>query len=273
MTSSPYWKKADDWAFVRRLEEEERLRSALASGVASDPDITEEDILYGDVPSQHYAAPVPDWARRTGRLLAFVGYKGTGKSTLTNALLGRQYQADGPIMMAQVLPMAGPLKDGIKALWNRPEAQLSNAKVKAGLMHPSKTVRVRWALEAVGNLFRDADPDFWVNLWAERYDAAEPCWPVIVDDVNFPNEVRMLKDKGALVVYVSRLEVIRRRPWEGHNGGPPLASDLGVKEIDDAGLVDYRLRLDDPESTTVFCNQVREWFLGGNRPAMADRSV
>ncbi len=82
-----------------------------------------------------------------------------------------------------------------------------------GKLPPRLIMTVREVLQWWGTDVRRAqDPDYWVKAMAARLDDLPGDACVVFDDVRFPNEARMVRERGGLLV--------RLLPWNGWKPGP-----------------------------------------------------
>jgi hypothetical protein len=89
---------------------------------------------------------------------------------------------------------------------------------------------VRKALQWYGTEYRrKQDADYWVKAMQARLDAARG-FSIIIDDVRFPNEARMIRARGGLL--------IRLDPYPGWRPGPEAdhASETALDEWTDWDL-------------------------------------
>lgn len=148
-------------------------------------------------------------------IIAISGKIGCGKSTLAGMLMERlpgwERVAFGDCLKEETSRIFGyPLE------WNYTEEGKQKLVPIPGRMvfsgpSTARAASVRELLQWWGTeICRRIDPDFWVKRMADRLD--EVAAHVIVDDVRFPSEVKMLEQEGALLV--------RLDPYPGWMPGP-----------------------------------------------------
>lgn len=130
-------------------------------------------------------------------LIGISGKIGCGKSTLSNLLANR--------LGWRVLSFGGLLKDeasavfGFPRVWcDTPEGKRRTVKVgpSVGL---GATATVRQLLQYWGtDVCRKKDPDCWARAMARAVDSSARS--VIIDDVRFANEARMILGRGGILV-------------------------------------------------------------------------
>ena len=91
---------------------------------------------------------------------------------------------------------------------------------------PGQTaVTVRRILQWWGTEYRrSADPDYWTKAWSrkiEQYDLSNT--DILVDDVRFMNELKMIKAHGGLIVKIER---------PGFDGANNHASETSLDDFD-----------------------------------------
>lgn len=125
-------------------------------------------------------------------IIAFTGPKGCGKSTAAKYLVEkhgfeRHY-------------FAKPLKEMIKCLGLTEEHV--NGSLKEVPCDELCGQTPRWAMMALGTEWgRDLiHPNLWINAWKNTL----PDNHVVCDDLRFPNEYQILKDKKGFVVDIAR---------------------------------------------------------------------
>lgn len=70
--------------------------------------------------------------------------------------------------------------------------------------------RYRQLMQKLGtDWFRAYDEDVWVNVLLSR--TSLETHPVVVDDVRFPNEARILRDRGWQLIYINASDEVRKQ--------------------------------------------------------------
>jgi hypothetical protein len=133
-------------------------------------------------------------------IIGLSGKKGSGKTTLAR-YLHRQLEGSA------VMPFAGPLKDLAMELFGCEAVQVNgDEKQKTSLALCGLTGRE--VMQRVGAAMRDVWPDCWVHAWKKSVVSAwaehGSAFPVIVDDVRYPNEVEAIRDMGGIVIRLNR---------------------------------------------------------------------
>lgn len=133
-------------------------------------------------------------------IYAFVGYMGSGKTTIARAALtGRtNWQhigfSDPMIEMMRVLGVPDSIISD-KARWNDP-LDVLNART---LRHATQTIGTEWGREHMGQ-------DFWLNHGLTR--ARNFKGNTFIDNVRFPNEARAITKAGGILIALHRRESV-----------------------------------------------------------------
>jgi len=133
------------------------------------------------------------------RIIGFCGLIGSGKTSaalhLVNAHNWRR------------LRFADPLKAALRALGcTDTEIDGDRKEVPSGLLcghtprHAMQTLGTEWGRDMIG-------PDFWENAWCVALARVPAGISVVVDDVRFPSEARIIRNLSGLLVRVERPEV------------------------------------------------------------------
>lgn len=80
--------------------------------------------------------------------------------------------------------------------------------------HLLRTLGTEWGRQCV-------HPDIWLRLWEAQYPTG---FPVVVDDVRFPNEAQLIKARGGQLWRIER----------------PQTEQLDLTHASDGGLEDFR---------------------------------
>lgn len=140
------------------------------------------------------------------RIIGIVGLAGAGKNTVADVLIDRYgYELDS---------FAKPLKDITSILfgWDRDTVEgikgreLREAKDEFWSEKLGRDVSIRSMLQFLGtDLFRDnLDQDIWINSFLKRNQ--DPSKKIVVADVRFTNEIKVIKELGGKIVRVKRGE-------------------------------------------------------------------
>lgn len=141
-------------------------------------------------------------------LVAITGLIGAGKSTIQKVLVDRGYQS---------LTFAKPLKDACAAVhtrWDRkmlegatPESREWRGKVDPyyadKLGNPDYTPRLALQLMGTECMRNGLHTNIWVVAAMAEVDA-HPDLKVVIADARYPNEVQAVKDRGGVVIHVTR---------------------------------------------------------------------
>lgn len=117
------------------------------------------------------------------RFIAFHGFDGSGKSTAARM-----------VPDAEIISIAS----GLKAI-----------ATQMGWMG-GKAPRDRRFLRQLGMLGREYEPECWVNDWLHRAQACS-ARRIVVDDLRFENEARIIHRMGGIIIRVEREDATP--PW------------------------------------------------------------
>lgn len=138
--------------------------------------------------------------------IALCGFEGSGKDTIAG-IMRYNYSF-------QKLSFGSALKDVLSSIfgWNREmlEGLTTEDRAKREIADewwsrelgiPNFSPRI--AMQLIGTqLFRDKfDPNIWTNIIKRKIDYFEN---IVITDARFPNEIKMLKEKGFKLFYVDR---------------------------------------------------------------------
>lgn len=135
------------------------------------------------------------------KLVGITGALGCGKSTAAEVMVDRHgYRR---------MSMAEPIKNGLIGMGATWEEVYVN-KMEPNALWGGKTNR--FAMQTLGTEWgrRMVTPDIWVNCMARQLQAAlaDPTVPgVVIDDIRFRNEARMIHDMGGTLWAVRRRSV------------------------------------------------------------------
>ncbi|MDP1617916.1 hypothetical protein [Phenylobacterium sp.] len=142
-------------------------------------------------------------------VLGLVGATGSGKTTIARLLT----QQHGFVNFH----MGRPLKDMLLALGLSEEDVAGTPEQRA---KPQELLGGKSARQALTSLGTDwgrnmVTPDIWANAVRQRLrrhfsDAASPP-PVVIDDLRFPNDWKVVREFGGVILRVRRSDVERHR--------------------------------------------------------------
>lgn len=164
-------------------------------------------------------------------LIAFIGYKGSGKSEAARTLI----EQHGFVRHS----FADPLKRMLLSI-GLTEGQLwgSEKEVPSELLG-GKTPR--HAMQALGETWgRQAiDKEIWIRIWEKTI----PSGNVVVDDLRYPNEAELVRNRGGTIVRILRpdVQVDTSHPSEQHVES--IEADYVV--VNDHGVVELRGQISD----------------------------
>lgn len=144
------------------------------------------------------------------RLIALTGYAGSGKSTVAEHLA----RAHG----YRRIRFADPLKDMLKVGFG-----LTDEHVNGGLKETPLDVlggrSPRQAMQTLGTEWgrETMHPELWVRAWRARVDASTA--GVVVEDLRFLNEARMVRARGGEI-------------WRIHRPGCSAGGHISEQELD-----------------------------------------
>lgn len=143
-------------------------------------------------------------ARRTPRIVAFVGRSGSGKDEAAIALAG--YAG------VHRFAFADPLKAIAAKLWAFGPEQMHGAAKDTVDGRYGRTPR--WFLQRLGVSVRRIDPDAWVRGCLAEIDAHPAARVAIVTDCRFQNEAQAILDADGVIVRVVRPGYVPTTPLD-----------------------------------------------------------
>jgi hypothetical protein len=130
------------------------------------------------------------------KLIALVGYAGSGKTSVTaqarvgHGLYIHHMNFSEPIMkMLQALGIPSEILDD-KTRWNEPLDLLCGKTIRQA----AQTLGTEWGRDQIG-------PDLWVRAAIARVPQDRH---TIIDNLRFPNEMALLKERGAIFIAFER---------------------------------------------------------------------
>ena len=153
------------------------------------------------------------------KIIAFAGFKGSGKSEATNLLIAKGYTD---------IKMAAPVKAMLAELWrynNISEEDIfrrleGDLKEVADVFLEGKSPR--FAMQMLGTEWRNLFSErLWVNMWLRKVEVSST--NVVCSDVRFPAEVETLHSLGGKLIWI-------HRPG---TGGDKHASEQNISHLAD----------------------------------------
>jgi len=132
-------------------------------------------------------------------LIAFCGKKGSGKTTVAQTLSYRL----APCFSCQ--SFATPIKEMLfdlgldyEQLHEQADKETVDTRFGKTPRQMAQSLGTEWGRQMV-------HPDIWVNQMARKIEYAHtpPEYGVLIDDLRFANEARMVKDKGGVIVHLT----------------------------------------------------------------------
>ena len=162
------------------------------------------------------------------KLIGIHGAARSGKDTLARLIMEeRPY-----VRMA----FADPLKKAVMTLFDLPgDVVFSDDKsqVIPGWGLTLRDILQRFGTEAMRNNFGE---DFWIKRWSLEYDSLD-AFGVVLTDVRFENETRMIRHRGGLVVHLERPTAGLTGAYRQHASEQPLVRDMFDYVVDNSGTL------------------------------------
>lgn len=158
------------------------------------------------------------------KIVAFTGPIGAGKTTAANCLChSLQYKK---------ISFADPLKKMLLAIGCTAEDVYGKDKEIPSILlcgqtprHAMQTLGTEWGRALIG-------PDLWVRAWQF---ACQSHRNVTVDDARFPNEFKVIKELGGIIIKLDRPGVVTTATHESEAYIPEhdylLANNRGEKDL------------------------------------------
>lgn len=167
----------------------------------------------------------------TKRVIGLAGPKGVGKSTFASQLIFDLYK--NGTETGVIMSFATPLKQMLGCIVHEDYIKEDKEKIIPHLgvsaRHCLQTLGTEWGRNTISN-------DIWVNLAKHRIEETYH-EVVIIDDVRFDNEAKMILDMGGEVWNLSR---------DGVGGGDAHISETGVSKE----FITKEVNLDETTETT-----------------------
>ena len=181
-------------------------------------------------------APILGYRLQAPLLLGLAGPAGCGKSTAASLLVSH----GGWVRLS----FAEPLRELLLVLhphWD--QWRLGPGK---DMCQADGGLSPRDQLRAAGDWVKGYEPGFFANIMRRQLGAnLDLGWHVVIDDVRFEGEARLVLDLGGSLVHVSRTDVHFRRDHNSEMGVEPGANDLFLRNWDGlrtlGGELDYLL--------------------------------
>lgn len=136
-------------------------------------------------------------------IFAFVGYMGSGKTTIAKAALAGRTDfvhfgfSDPMIEMMRVLGVPESIITD-KSRWNEPIEILSGRTLR----HACQTIGTEWGRNQM-------HPDFWLNVGiAHARDLATEGKHAFIDNVRFSNEFEAIENAGGILIAIRRKNTV-----------------------------------------------------------------
>lgn len=152
------------------------------------------------------------------RVIGIMGPLGAGKSTVAKLLVEKHE--------VHRMRMAGPLKQMLKDLLLRRGVSVTDVeRMIEGDMKQDPSAMFsgqspRWAMQSLGTEWarKCISPNFWVECIIDQIEAIEKLNPnivIVIDDIRFPNEVKMIEDMGGEIWRVTGRSLEKAPPiWK-----------------------------------------------------------
>jgi len=172
------------------------------------------------------------------KIVGISGKISTGKTTLANHFLAKT----GGIWNKR--SFADALKDEVAQKFNIPPDWCYNEKnrvveiykdaflgPKLYVAPPSQKMTVREILQWWGTeVCRVQNPDYWDRQMIGHINTVKGCDGIIIDDVRFPSEAKLIQDRGG--------DIVRLEPFDGWGCDPDAAKHISETALDDYGYFD-----------------------------------
>jgi hypothetical protein len=148
-------------------------------------------------------------------LIGISGKMSTGKTTLADRL-----EDIWPAMRIHRTAFAGPLKEEAASAYNFPLEYCYSQRGKDQIIFhpdlPSQSMTVRQILQWHGQKRREQDPHYWVKAVYLDLCTLTDRDMIIIDDVRYPNEAKMIRELGGLTVRLNPYPSWAPGPYADH---------------------------------------------------------
>ena len=143
------------------------------------------------------------------KIIAFSG-KATSGKTAAALLLGKYVMYEGTIF--RKISVADSLRRMTTDWFPLNIEDLKNRKTEI-INLGGRELTIRQVMIELGCKMREINPDIWVdNMWKDvelqsqtsSFHAEPPEILITIDDIRFPNEYELLKEKGAILIRIER---------------------------------------------------------------------
>jgi len=135
-------------------------------------------------------------------LISVSGLKGSGKDTFADIFRSKTGNSMGPTW--EVKRFSGKLKKIASDLTGYPQSYFESQQFKSQIM-PGWDMTGREFLQKIGQGLRDTvHPDIWVKSLMREIDLLSDHNKIIITDSRYLNELRELKQRGAICVRINR---------------------------------------------------------------------
>lgn len=160
------------------------------------------------------------------KIISFLGRKCSGKDTAAKIVCYdisyRHISKYGDVVI-KTMSFAKPLKDTLIALTGAPEEYFYDQKMKEKpcIEYNNKMFTPRELMTWFGNLMREKfGTDFWLNKFKQELENHDKNVDfVLVTDVRFTEEVKMINDMGGKIIYIDRDKILG-----------PMSDDADISE-------------------------------------------
>ena len=103
---------------------------------------------------------------------------------------------------------------------------------------------------------RELDEDFWTGVMSAKLDTYSPTSRIVIDDMRFPNEYTLLKERGAVLVKIHRGQRQIPAPGKSHASEGSLDHHTFDYEIgNDGDIALLHAKLDSIMKTETHCRK------------------
>lgn len=121
--------------------------------------------------------------------IGIAGQARNGKDTLASLLCGQ-------VSSLETVSFANELKNMVQSMFCLDRDTLEHYKCRDDLP-PGMDVSMRRALQIIGDAMREVNSNFWVERLPMKNN-------IICTDIRYENELRILKEKGFMVILIAR---------------------------------------------------------------------